>query len=362
MRIGVIGAGLFGCTAAIHLARAGHDVHLYEKSGQLLGAASTINQLRLHTGYHYPRSPSTIRECQDGLTSFRAEYGEAIIDDGNQYYAIAKDGSKTSGDAFLKVCAVFGLLPADRCAPGFLDHDSLVLAVKVQEARLDPVRLSSVVFRKLVDAGVVLRFEPATVDLRYEYDQIVVAAYASTNEVLFDLGCPLEALQYELCEKPVIKLPDEMRDVSCVVMDGEFCSIDPWGDTGLHVMGHVKHAIHASHVGFDSAMPAHLNGYLNCGVVECPEHTAFERFREAGSVFIPALARAEHLGSMWTVRAVLPDLDATDARPTVVSRVDDQVVKIFSGKLGCAVTSAQHVQQMLDSTHCRTGDLALSAA
>jgi hypothetical protein len=343
MRICVIGAGLFGCTAAIYLARAGHDVHLYEKSGQLLGAASTINQLRVHAGYHYPRSPRTIRECQDGLASFRAEYGEALIDGGEQYYAIAREGSKVTGDEFLQVCADHGLHLLDRCAPGFLNHDAVSPAVKVREARLDPVRLSSLVFRKLVDAGVALHMQSATVDLRYEYDKIVIAAYASTNEVAFDLGCPLELLQYELCEKPVIKLPDAMRDIGCVIMDGEFCSIDPWGETGLHVMGHVKHAIHAAHVGFDSDMPEHLTGYLNRGVVECKQHTAFERFREAGKVFIPAIEQAEWLGSMWTVRAVLPHMDETDARPTLVQALDAQCIRIFSGKLGTAVEAARQI-------------------
>ena len=85
MRVAVVGGGLFGATAAIYLARDGHDVHLYERSGGLLSAASSINQLRLHSGYHYPRSPETIRECQDGLASFRAEYGPAVIDAGEQY-------------------------------------------------------------------------------------------------------------------------------------------------------------------------------------------------------------------------------------------------------------------------------------
>jgi hypothetical protein len=342
MRICVVGAGLFGATAAIHLARAGHDVHLYEKSGQLLGAASTVNQLRLHAGHHYPRSPRTIRECQAGLASFRAEYGDAIIDGGEQYYAIAREGSKVAGDEFLEVCAAHGL-PADRCAPGFLNHEALLLAVKVREARLDPVRLVSLVSRKIREAGVAVHFAAATVDLRYEFDKIVIAAYASTNEVAFDLGCPLELLQYELCEKPVIKLPDAMRDIGCVIMDGEFCSIDPWGETGLHVMGHVKHAIHAAHVGFDSDMPEHLTGYLNRGVVECKQHTAFERFREAGKVFIPEIEQAEWLGSMWTVRAVLPHMDETDARPTLVTRLDEQITRIFSGKLGTAVEAARQI-------------------
>ena len=349
MRIAVIGGGLFGCTAAVHLARAGLEVHLYEQSGHLLSVASTINQCRLHSGYHYPRSPQTIRECQEGLASFREEYGEAIIDGGEQYYAIALAGSKVSGPDYLKVLLANGL-PFERHTPGFLNRGALETVIKVREARIDPERLKYAVAKKISDVVIRVHLTPAPKDLREEFDKIIVAAYASTNEVMCDLGCPLVPLQYELCEKPVIRLPDTMRKVSAVVMDGPFCSIDPWGDSGYHVMGHVRHAIHSAHVAMDARMPEHLEQYLNCGLVEDKTHSAFEKFREAGKVFIPALADAEHIGSMWTVRAVLPNRDHDDARPTLVSQIDDQVIRVFSGKLGCAVTAAQNIVSSLDKT------------
>ena len=77
-RVAVIGGGIFGSTAAIYAARCGHEVHLFEKTSQLLQAASRINQYRLHSGYHYPRSPETADACIHGQSLFRAEYADAL--------------------------------------------------------------------------------------------------------------------------------------------------------------------------------------------------------------------------------------------------------------------------------------------
>jgi hypothetical protein len=47
-------------------------------------------------------------------------------------------------------------------------------------------------------------------------------------------------------------------------------------------------------------------------------------------------------GSLFTIRAVLPDVDATDERPTLIER-DGNVVSVLSGKMCTAVTAARTV-------------------
>ena len=130
-------------------------------------------------------------------------------------------------------------------------------------------------------------------------------------------------------------------------MDGEFCSVDPYGETGYHLMGHVKHAIHASNTGLDPEVPDDLVPYLNSGIVHSLPQSRWPLFQKDGQKFIPALKKAEHIGSMFTVRAVLPDMDKTDARPTLVERMDDQVVRVFSGKIGTCVDAAKSAVEMI---------------
>ena len=57
-------------------------------------------------------------------------------------------------------------------------------------------------------------------------------------------------LKFQLCEKVVLKLPNKYKNISIVIMDGPFMCIDPYGDTGYHVMGNVIHAIHETKYDF----------------------------------------------------------------------------------------------------------------
>ena len=153
MRVAVCGGGLFGCTAAIHLARAGHEVHLYERTPALMQAASSVNQLRLHRGYHYPRSPETGRECRAGNASFFAEYRDAVITPerrkhGGQYYAIAKEGSRTSAWDYISFLERESL-PYRKAEAPFVNKESVSLLVEVMESSLDLHLLKYVVVAKM---------------------------------------------------------------------------------------------------------------------------------------------------------------------------------------------------------------------
>ena len=63
--------------------------------------------------------------------------------------------------------------------------------------------------------------------------------------------------------------------------------------------------------------------------------------------FIPDIVHAEYVGSMFTVRTVLPHVDATDERPTVVEQVGERVITVFSGKVGTCVDAAERVVRIV---------------
>ena len=353
MRIAVVGGGIFGCTAAIHLRRAGYLVHLHEQHHDIMIAASGINQYRLHEGYHYPRSLDTALECRRGNRSFREEYGMAVIDGGRQFYALVspEGGGLTTADDYRAFCETVGLPCVWDSAKGLWGGSlRLMLKIAVKEGRIHPTRLRHLVRTKLLEAYVRQHLgTPAPPKLRDDYDRIIVAAYAGTNRVLAELGCPTRPYQFEVCEKPVVRMPDWFgRDIGAVVMDGEFGCIDPFAETGLHVLGHVKHAVHSRNVGFEPEIPDHLAGYIDHAIVGEPAGTRFKAFIDDMVEFIPSLREAKHVGSMFTVRAVLADQDETDARPTMVERLDDQVIRVFSGKIGTCVEAARDVAALLD--------------
>ncbi len=348
MHIAVVGGGIFGCTTAIYAARAGHKVELFERKAGLLQCASGINQFRLHSGYHYPRSPDTVHECQEGLESFRSEYRAAIVNGGKHIYAIARKdvGSHLSGAEYRRFCdenslpyRLIGLTP-------FLDPEMVDLAVHVVEGRILLSQLRHMVEEKLIQSLVSIHLCTSAPDnLRQDFDAIVVATYAGINEVTDLLGCEPQVYQFEVCEKPVVRMPAGFPGI--VVMDGEFGCVDPWDD-GLYLLGHVKHAIHSRNIGLYPEIPEHLVKYLDNGIITEPRVTRFNEMVASGMEFIPGLIDSEYVGSMFTVRAVLADREETDARPTLVEELDDQVIRVFSGKIGTAVMAAEQVLSILD--------------
>ncbi len=340
-KVAVVGGGIFGVTAAVRLARAGFSVDLFEKEKDLLQAASGINQFRLHRGYHYPRSAETMRDCLRAEASFLKEYGEAVIADDHHHYCIAKEDSLINHKDYIRTVADLGLKFSE-VKTDLVNHDKIALVIKADEKRIDPDKLRKISRKKLKIAGVSLRLnEEATANKLKKYDFRVIATYANINELLS--SSRQRDYQFELCEKPVVKLPREFNGKCLVVMDGPFMCLDPLGRTGNFLFGNVVHAIHQTNVGKKPEFDKKFKSLLNKGVIRNPLVTNFKKFIESGSQFIPGLARAKHVGSMFTFRTVLPHLEKTDARPTVVTKIDDKTVTIFSGKIGNCVEAAEEV-------------------
>jgi hypothetical protein len=343
-KVAVLGGGIFGCSAAVALARAGHTVELFEQQATLMNAASMVNQYRLHRGYHYPRSSSTGVASRAAAASFRQHYGAAIIDGGRHFYAIARQGSKLDGAAFMNFCESERLAyrVVDNCS--LVNYDTIEVVVDVEETRFDPWVLRELASEQMNAAGVRCHLGVrAPDDLRRRFDFIVIAGYASTNELLQHLGCATSPYQFEVCEKPVVAMPSEFTDTGIVVMDGPFGSIDPFAATEHHVLGSVDQAIHYRTIGARCEVPAHLQSVLNAGVVAPPPFSRCSGFITSGSEHIPSLAHARHVGSMFTVRAVQPNVDATDERLTSVQKIDAQVARVFSGKIVTAIDAALQV-------------------
>jgi len=348
MRIGIIGAGVFGATAALRLAKAGYDVELIDRNDRILSCASSINQYRLHRGHHYPRSLETIQSCKESAGAFEREYPDAVIKDNTHYYCISAKDSLTSAEQFTKMCDAFRLHYREEPLD-IVSRDNVSLCVRVSEYAIDPVALYSTIYDRLRRSTVKLMLNTsAERSMLSRYDLVVVAAYAGTNAVLEALDIsPVRSYQYELCEKIVVKLPQNFIRKSAVILDGPFTCIDPLGRSGNFVMGHVVHAIHTSNIGLHPIIPNEFKSLLNRGIVKNPPITNFSKFIESASEFFPDIRKAEHVGSMYTFRTVLPNQEATDSRPTIVERVNDQVVTIFSGKIGNCVQTTDKILELV---------------
>jgi len=126
-------------------------------------------------------------------------------------------------------------------------------------------------------------------------------------------------------------------------MDGPFMCIDPYGDTGWHVMGNVVHAIHSTNVGKFPEYDSKFDKLLNKGIVKNPSITNIDKFIESAKKFFIDIDKVKHIGSMFTFRTVLPNRDKDDARPTLVEKPTNNIFNVFSGKIGTCVNVAEQI-------------------
>jgi D-amino-acid oxidase len=336
----VVGGGIFGTTASVVLATSGFNVTLHEELDGIMKCASNINQYRLHKGYHYPRSKETVNECLAGIKQFKRKYGDSVVNgDINHFYAISSRDSLVSREQYLEFLDEMGL--------EYNLHEPLNgtdLTIEVDEELFDSDKLTTQASYKMKGVGVNVVLNKHTTKEDFDnYDYVVIATYSKINELLDDK----KQYQYEVVEKPVVRLPDSYKNKSVVVMDGPFMCLDPY-KSDLHVLGHVKHAIHSTNVGdYPMVLNKDIVGYLNNGVISNPKITKIQKFIEAGKEFFEDFDKLEHVGSMFTVRTVLSHRDYDDARPTLVVKESDKVFTIFSGKIGTCVKAANQLVQKI---------------
>ena len=331
----VVGGGIFGLTSAIELSNNGYLVDVKEKSNDIMCGATSINQYRLHKGYHYPRSKETAQECLDGLYSFKRKYQDCVVNgDITHMYSISSEDSLVSADEYKEFLNDMNLTFEEREPMPNCD-----LTIVADEELFNPNLLQNNMENKLWGSYVNVHTNSEVKELdkyKEEYDVIVLATYSNINQ----LRDKKKEYQFEVCEKPVVKLPKFFDDTSIVIMDGPFMCLDPYGDD--FVLGNVVHAIHETNVGTKPIVSDELKPYLNKGLIRNPKITNIDKFIESGvKYFGDEFADLEHIGSMYTIRAVLKDRDHDDARPTLVNHEGGNVYSLFSGKIDTCVRASK---------------------
>ena len=337
----VVGGGIFGSTAAVSLANNGYDVEIHEKQSDIMMCASNINQYRLHKGYHYPRSSDTALECNKGLKTFKRKYEQSVLNGSiEHYYCIASEDSLISSEEYLE------FLDEHRLNYKIVDSiKNTDLTVKVEEELFDSQVLRQSVKKKLFANNINIKINHESDKKSFNlYDVIIFATYSNINQYLNKKI----NYQFEVCEKPVVKLSDRYKNKSIVVMDGPFMCLDPYGTTDYHVLGNVVHAIHETNIGTAPIIKSKkLSNYINKGIIYQPDITNIDKFIETGERFFDDFSNLEHIGSMFTVRAVLKDREHDDARPTLVEKHGDNIFTLFSGKIDTCVDASNELIKMI---------------
>ena len=342
-RVAVVGGGIFGITSALKLDDE-FEVTLFEKTNDILQGASSINQYRLHRGYHYPRSMETAMSAKKGTESFVKEY-PCEISDTKQHYVIARKNSKVNSSEYESFMDTMGL-EYSKVKGNLVNEITSENIYLVNETLFDPCKLYEICSNKLKASDITILYE-TEFDFSHikDYDYVVNCTYSNLNNVYNDE----QEYQYEVCEKPVLKLSEKYKGNGVIVMDGPFMCIDPYSDTNYHVMGNVIEAIHETNIGKCPIVSDKLKPLLNKGLIKNPPITKIHKFIEAAKEFLD-MDGVEHIGSMFTIRTVLANRDHDDARPSIVKKHSQNVYSIFSGKISTAVDTSNELYNYLMKT------------
>jgi hypothetical protein len=334
-KIAVAGAGIYGSTIAIRLKEQGHEVHLFDPLG-ILCAASVINQYRIHSGYHYPRSPETIQETLEARAEFSRAFKHAIVRNSRHYYAIPLAGSVTSPDLFEKVMMQFsiGFRPL---RPVWMDFNFIDRCYEVDEQIYDPGVLKNLVSSRMAALAIPFEQRVFSREMRSGYDFVVWATYGlGPSRGIF------KGAKYQVAEKILIELPPELRGISLVVVDGPFTAFDPYGSSSRSQWGSAKHTNHWTTTNPEESFPDPYVSLLNKPDFEPVPFTRFDAMRKDSALAVPASRDAVYLGSRFTIR-VVENNPAEDRRTLYVQETSPGELHIFSGKVVSAVKAARLV-------------------
>lgn len=351
----VVGGGLFGCYAAITLADRGHDVVLLEQGSRLLGRASLVNQARLHTGLHYPRSLLTAREALSHYRQFRERFAPAVREF-TQVYAVAARNSKVTGDDFAAFIPRLGIA-ADEVNPDRWFHPGTVdRAFMVEEPSFDALVLARILdeemqerpgIRVMCNAAVVggeIRADEVQLRLddgsAVEAAGVVLATYAGINGIRAALGLSVLPISFELTEVILGEVGPALRDKGFTVMDGPFWSLMPFGhgeQVSLTSVGLTPLRSNTHEARFDCQQKRRGCSPLSladCTVCAVRPSSSVAHMRQQMALFLKHAQEFVPRSRMLTVKAVLTSTEVDDARPTIVTKEPDaNVWTVFSGKV-----------------------------
>lgn len=335
-KIAVAGAGIYGTSIALGLANAGHSVTLYDPLG-VLRAASAINQFRIHSGYHYPRSSDTITELLESRKEFSDEFSEAIVQNIENYYAIPHNGSRTSPDNFEEKMGSFSL-PLKPAKPCWVNFNFIDRCYQVSESIYDPNILRAVLQRRILAANIEF-VEENFVNYKHKgYDFHVFATYGASGSHMHLFN----DVRLQVVEKITMQLPDILQHKSLVVIDGPFTAFDPYGNTKLSQFGSALHTVHWQTNDPQEGVPEQYRNLLNNRELIATELTHFELMKEEASKVALLCSDAEYKGSRFTIRLV-EHAPNSDRRVMKISDVKDHSIHVFSGKVVGAVKAAKIV-------------------
>jgi glycine/D-amino acid oxidase-like deaminating enzyme len=328
--VAIIGGGFYGCSLALFFRSVSSRIAVIETADGLFERASSVNQARLHGGFHYPRSFLTALRCRVLQERFAKDFPEAVVADFDMLYAIAARRSKVSASRFLRMFRSVDapIAPASARYRSLFNRELVESVFLCKEFAFDWTILRDRMAERLRVCGVELRLGETVERLSNGSDGAVLqlssgdvvearhvfnVTYANLNSLLLRSGLRPLALKHELAEIALVEPPADLEGCAVTIMDGPFFSTMPYPPKGLYSLTHVRYTPHYSWIdGAGEQSPYDVAQGL-------PQESRWRHMMTDARRYVPCLADIHYRESLFGVKTVLAANERDDGRPILLS-------------------------------------------
>lgn len=342
----IVGGGFYGCCLALFLRSLTDRILVLEAQDGLLTRASQVNQSRIHAGFHYPRSFVTALRSRALSARFARDFSDAVVDDFQMLYAIARRRSKVSTARFHRMFLDMdaAITPASPHDAGLFNSDLIEGVFNCGEFAFDWLSLRDHLERRMAACGITVWRGAEAQKVAFRNDRCVVdlasgrsvtggsvfnVTYAGVNALLQASGLALLPIKHELAEMALVTPPPELAGRAVTVMDGPFFSIMPFPAEGLHSLTHVRYTPHVSW----ADAPGGPSAYA---VAEArPRDSRWRHMMMDTRRYLPCAGGLAYRKSLFEVKTVLTHNERDDGRPILLHshRAAPDFYSVMGGKI-----------------------------
>ncbi|MBE1283554.1 MAG: FAD-dependent oxidoreductase [Rhodobacteraceae bacterium] len=342
----IVGGGFFGASLALFLSSVTSRITVVESGADILTRASRVNQARIHTGFHYPRSMLTAAKSMVLHRRFAEDFPEAVVDDFRMLYAVSRRNSRVTAGRFWRMFHDLGarISPANAGQAALFDPEMTEAVFECDEFAFDYSVLQRLLRQRLEAQCVDLRLNTSVSELQEAADSVHVTlsdgshlragavfnvTYSNVNRLLETAGIPAAQLKHELAEIALVQPPPELAGLAVTMMDGPFFSLMPYPAENLYSLTHVRYTPHLS-------WPCASTGPDPGAVAARFEGGSKAQFMQRdASRYMPCLSDLDIRRSLYEVKTVLMKNEQDDGRPILFHRYpsNSQIMTVLGGKI-----------------------------
>jgi glycine/D-amino acid oxidase-like deaminating enzyme len=342
----IIGGGFYGCCLALYLRSLTSSIAVVEAGDQIMTRASRVNQARVHTGFHYPRSMLTAVKSMVLHRRFASEFSDSIVSDFRMLYGVARHGSRIPASRFWRMYQEMGT-PIAKASPSqsaLFNRDMVEAVFDCTEFAFDYSVLRAGLMERMDGLNMDLRLNTEVVQMKEEEHGVRVGlangqeltagtvfnvTYSHTNRILRRTGLPEAHIKHELTEIALAEIPPELAGLAVTLMDGPFFSVMPYPADNLYSLTHVRYTPHLTWID----TPGMKSPYQIA-----KDYTGASRayqMKVDAQRYMPCLSDMKIQKSIFDVKTVLLKNEQDDGRPILFQRkpATSRVISILGGKI-----------------------------